>query len=124
MARPSDTRVELTVEALGAASRFQVASCDSVCQGMSRRLERRHIELTTELDKFHHFASEWKNGTLSDDGLPVPSNVPNAHEYTNRDVNALPHIDMRLRLESPMAKYYVVPSTVTTPYATLPDRFS
>ena len=62
---------------------------------------------------------------------PVPSNVQNGHRYTSGDVSVLPYsyslspLPTLLRdgAESSMAKYYVVPSTPTTPHPNLPINF-
>lgn len=81
--------------------------------------------------KIHHSASVWRTVLYLTTDHPTPSNLPNAHKYTNGDVTVLPYsyamspLPTLLRdgSESPMAKYYVVPSTPTTPYPTLPINF-
>lgn len=55
--------------------------------------------------------------------MPVPSSVQNAHKYTSGDVTVLPFSYTLFPLptllrdgpESQMTKYYVIPSTSTTP---------
>ena len=87
--------------------------------------------LTVGLAKIHHSASEWRTVLYLTTDYPIPSNLPNSHRYTNGDVTVLPYsyslspLPTLLRdgSESPMAKYYVVPSTATTPYPTLPINF-
>jgi len=113
MARLSGTRVEPTVEALSVAKHAL------------------RLRTVIQFVKLHHSASEWKTVLYLTTDYPVPSNVPNAHRYTNCDVSALPYSYalsplpplLRDGPESPMAKYYVVPSTATTPYPTLPIDF-
>lgn len=63
--------------------------------------------------------------------MPVPPSITNSHKYTNGDVTVLPYsytlspLPQLLRdgADSPMAKYYVVPATPSTPYPTLPINF-
>jgi hypothetical protein len=63
--------------------------------------------------------------------MPPPTSVANSYKYTNNDVNTLPYsytlspLPQLLRdgADSPMAKYYVVPATNSTPYPTLPINF-
>lgn len=81
--------------------------------------------------KIHHSASEWRTVLYLTTDLPIPSNLYNSHKYTNGDVTVLPYsyalspLPTLLRdgSESHMAKYYVVPSTPTTPYPNLPINF-
>lgn len=87
--------------------------------------------LMVELVQIHHSASEWRTVLYLTTDLPVPSNTQNPHKCTNGDVTVLPYsytlspLPALLRdgSESHMAKYYVVPSTPTTPYPTLPINF-
>ena len=63
--------------------------------------------------------------------MPVPPTVQNPHKYTNGDVGVLPFSYTLSSLptllrdgpEAAMAKYYVIPSTSTTPYPSLPIDF-
>ncbi|KIJ70106.1 hypothetical protein HYDPIDRAFT_104777 [Hydnomerulius pinastri MD-312] len=113
MARLSATRVEPTLEAL--------------------TLAKHELKLRTVIQfvKIHHSASEWRTVLYLTTDSPVPAAVPNSHKYTNGDVSVLPFsytlspLPTLLRdgAESPMAKYYVVPSTPSTPYPTLPINF-
>ena len=81
--------------------------------------------------KIHHSASEWRTVVYLTTDYPIPSNLPNSHKYTNGGVGVLPYsyalspLPTLLRdgSESPVAKYYVVPSTPTTPYPNLPINF-
>lgn len=83
------------------------------------------------LVKIHHSASEWRTVLYLTTDYPIPPNVHNSHKYTNGDVSVLPysytlsHLPTLLRdgSESHMAKYYVVPSTPTTPFPNLPINF-
>lgn len=83
------------------------------------------------LAKVHHSASEWRTVLYLTTDYPLPCNLQNSHKYTNGDVSVLPYsytlspLPTLLRdgSESPMAKYYVVPSTSTTPYPNLPINF-
>lgn len=83
------------------------------------------------LAKIHHSASEWRTVLYLTTDYPIPPNVHNSHKYTNGDVSVLPysytlsHLPTLLRdgSESHMAKYYVVPSTPTTPFPNLPINF-
>ncbi|KAG0709784.1 hypothetical protein DFH29DRAFT_793304 [Suillus ampliporus] len=113
MARLSGTRVEPTLEALTVA--------------------KHELKLRTviQLVKIHHSASEWRTVIYLTTDMPVPPSVTNSHKYTNGDVNVLPYsytlspLPQLLRdgADSPMAKYYVVPATNSTPYPTLPINF-
>lgn len=81
--------------------------------------------------KIHHSASEWRTVLYLTTDYPTPHNLHNSHRYTNGDVTVLPYsytlspLPTLLRdgPESSMAKYYVVPSTSTTPYPNLPINF-
>ena len=83
------------------------------------------------VSKIHHSASEWRTVLYLTTDYPTPANLHNSYKYTNGDVSVLPYsytlspLPALLRdgSESPMAKYYVVPSTPTTPYPTLPINF-
>lgn len=63
--------------------------------------------------------------------MPVPPSVQSPHRFTNGDVSVLPFsytlspLPTLLRdgPETSMVKYYVVPSTPTTPYPSLPINF-
>ncbi|KAG1752639.1 uncharacterized protein EDB91DRAFT_1044329 [Suillus paluster] len=113
MARLSGTRVEPTLEALTVA--------------------KHELKLRTviQLVKVHHSASEWRTVIYLTTDMPVPPSVTNSYKYTNGDVNVLPYsyslspLPQLLRdgADSPMAKYYVVPATNSTPYPTLPINF-
>ncbi|KAH7914396.1 hypothetical protein BJ138DRAFT_1000107 [Hygrophoropsis aurantiaca] len=113
MARLSGTRVEPTLEALTVA--------------------RHELKLRTVIQfvKLHHSASEWRTVIYLTTEMPLPPSLNNAHKYTNGDVTILPYsytlspLPTLLRdgAESPMAKYYVVPATNSTPYPTLPMNF-
>ncbi|KAH0839925.1 hypothetical protein J3R83DRAFT_877 [Lanmaoa asiatica] len=124
MARLSGTRVEPTVEALS------IAKHDLKLRTVIQFVKRT-IVFTVEFAKIHHSASEWRTVLYLTTDHPIPSNLPNSHKYTNGDVSVLPYsytlspLPTLLRdgSESPMAKYYVVPSTPTTPYPNLPINF-
>ncbi|KAF8450531.1 hypothetical protein L210DRAFT_3386764 [Boletus edulis BED1] len=113
MARLSATRVEPTIEAISVA--------------------KHDLKLRTVIQfvKIHHSASEWRTVLYLTTDHPVPSNLPNSYKYTNGDVNVLPYsytlspLPTLLRdgPESSMVKYYVVPSTPSTPYPNLPINF-
>ncbi|KAG9317459.1 Tho complex subunit 7-domain-containing protein [Chiua virens] len=113
MARLSGTRVEPTPDSFGIA--------------------KHDLKLRTVIQfvKIHHSASEWRTVLYLTTDYPVPSNLLNAHKYTNGDVTVLPYTYslsplpalLRDGSESQMAKYYVVPSTPTTPYPNLPINF-
>ncbi|KAF8842697.1 hypothetical protein BDN67DRAFT_965360 [Paxillus ammoniavirescens] len=113
MARLSATRVEPTLEALTVA--------------------KHQLKLRTVIQfvKIHHSASEWRTLLYLTTEFPIPPTTQNSHRYTNGDVSVLPYsytlsaLPTLLRdgAESPMAKYYVVPPTATTPYPTLPINF-
>ncbi|KAH7887613.1 hypothetical protein F5I97DRAFT_859728 [Phlebopus sp. FC_14] len=113
MARLSATRVEPTLEALAVA--------------------KHELKLRTVIQfvKIHHSASEWRAVLYLTTDHPVPPSTLTSHKYMNGDVNTLPYSYtlsplpplLRDGAESSMAKYYVVPSTSTTPYPTLPINF-
>lgn len=114
MARLSGTRVEPTIEALTIA-----------------RDEQLKLRTVIQFVKIHHSASEWRTVIYLTTDMPVPPSVTNSHKYTNGDVTVLPYsytlspLPRLLRdgADSPMAKYYVVPATNSTPYPTLPINF-
>ncbi|KAG2156204.1 hypothetical protein DEU56DRAFT_723352 [Suillus clintonianus] len=113
MARLSGTRVEPTLEALTVAK------------------DELKLRTVIQFVKIHHSASEWRTVIYLTTDMPVPSSVTNSHKYTNGDVNVLPYsytlspLPQLLRdgADSPMARYYVVPATNSTPYPTLPINF-
>ncbi|KAG2369594.1 hypothetical protein BDR07DRAFT_1347391 [Suillus spraguei] len=114
MARLSGTRVEPTIEALTIAKDEQLK-----------------LRTVIQFVKIHHSASEWRTVIYLTTDMPVPPSVTNSHKYTNGDVTVLPYsytlspLPRLLRdgADSPMAKYYVVPATNSTPYPTLPINF-
>jgi hypothetical protein len=87
--------------------------------------------LTVKVAQIHHSASEWRTLLYLTTEFPIPPTTQNSHRYTNGDVSVLPYsytlspLPTLLRdgAESPMAKYYVVPPTATTPHPTLPINF-
>ncbi|KAG1840088.1 hypothetical protein DFJ58DRAFT_811214 [Suillus subalutaceus] len=103
MARLSGTRVEPTIEALTVAK------------------DELKLRTVIQFVKIHHSASEWRTVIYLTTDMP----------YTNGDVTVLPYsytlspLPQLLRdgADSPMAKYYVVPATNSTPYPTLPINF-
>jgi hypothetical protein len=113
MARLSGTRVEPTLEALTVAK------------------DELKLRTVIQFVKIHHSASEWRTVIYLTTDMPVPPSVTNSHKYTNGDVTVLPYsytlspLPQLLRdgADSPMAKYYVVPATNSTPYPTLPINF-
>lgn len=113
MARLSGTRVEPTIEALTVAK------------------DELKLRTVIQFVKIHHSASEWRTVIYLTTDMPVPPSVINSHKYTNGDVTVLPYsytlspLPQLLRdgADSPMAKYYVVPATKSTPYPTLPINF-
>ncbi|KAG1892302.1 hypothetical protein F4604DRAFT_1565739 [Suillus subluteus] len=113
MARLSGTRVEPTIEALTVAK------------------DELKLRTVIQFVKIHHSASEWRTVIYLTTDMPVPPSVTNSHKYTNGDVTVLPYsytlspLPQLLRdgADSPMAKYYVVPATNSTPYPTLPINF-
>ncbi|KAF9247348.1 hypothetical protein BU15DRAFT_84860 [Melanogaster broomeanus] len=84
-----------------------------------------------KIAKIHHSARAWRTVLYLSTDHPVPPATQNSHKYTNGDVTVLPYSYtlsplpplLRDGAESHMAKYYVVPSTSTTPYPTLPINF-
>lgn len=113
MARLSGTRVEPTLEALTVAK------------------DELKLRTVIQFVKIHHSASEWRTVIYLTTDMPVPPSITNSHKYTNGDVTVLPYsytlspLPQLLRdgADSPMAKYYVVPATNSTPYPTLPINF-
>lgn len=113
MARLSGTRVEPTLEALTVAK------------------DELKLRTVIQFVKIHHSASEWRTVIYLTTDMPVPPSITNSHKYTNGDVTVLPYsytlspLPQLLRdgADSPMAKYYVVPATASTPYPTLPINF-
>lgn len=113
MARLSATRIEPTVEALSIA--------------------KHELKLRTVVQfvRVHHSSSDWRTVLYFTTDMPVSPSVHNSHKYTNGDVGVLPFsytlspLPTLLRdgAESSMTKYYVIPSTPTTPYPTLPIDF-
>ncbi|EIW82331.1 hypothetical protein CONPUDRAFT_89750 [Coniophora puteana RWD-64-598 SS2] len=81
--------------------------------------------------RIHHSSSEWRTVLYLTTDMPVPPTLSNSHKYTNGDAATLPYSYglsalpplLRDGSESPMAKYYVIPSTSSTPYPTLPIDF-
>ncbi|KAI6134985.1 hypothetical protein EV401DRAFT_1845067 [Pisolithus croceorrhizus] len=113
MARLSATRIEPRVEALSIA--------------------KHDLKLRTVVQfvRVHHSSSDWRTVLYFTTDMPVAPSVHNSHKYTSGDVGVLPFsytlspLPTLLRdgAESSMAKYYVIPSTPTTPYPTLPINF-
>ncbi|KAG6336523.1 hypothetical protein ID866_2545 [Astraeus odoratus] len=113
MARLSGTQIEATLEAMAVA--------------------KHDLKLRTVIQfvKVHHSSPEWRTVLYFTTDMPIPPNVRSQHKYTNGDVTVLPFSYtlsalpplLRDGAESPMAKYYVVPSTPTTPYPVLPINF-
>ncbi|EGN93019.1 hypothetical protein SERLA73DRAFT_146160 [Serpula lacrymans var. lacrymans S7.3] len=113
MARLSGTRIEPTLEAITVAK------------------HELKLRIVVQFVKVHHSSSDWRTVLYLTTDYPCPPNTNNAHKYTNGDVSVLPYsytlssLPTLLRdgAESPMAKYYVIPSTNSTPYPTLPINF-
>lgn len=113
MARLSATRIEPTVEALSMA--------------------KHELRLRTVIQfvRVHHSSSDWRTLLYFTTDMPATPSAHNSQKYTNGDVGVLPFsytlspLPTLLRdgAESQMAKYYVIPSTSTTPYPTLPINF-
>ncbi|KAL4076118.1 hypothetical protein J3A83DRAFT_4089886 [Scleroderma citrinum] len=113
MARLSATRMEPTLEALAVA--------------------KHELKLRTVIQfvKVHHSSPDWRAVLYFTTDMPLPSSVQTPHKYTNGDVSVLPFsytlspLPALLRdgPEASMAKYYVIPSTLTTPYPSLPINF-
>lgn len=113
MARLSATRMEPTLEAL-AVAQFELK-----------------LRTVIQFVKVHHSSSEWRTLLYFTIDMPVPPSVQSPHRFTNGDVSVLPFsytlspLPTLLRdgPETSMVKYYVVPSTPTTPYPSLPINF-
>ncbi|KAJ8523492.1 hypothetical protein ONZ45_g124 [Pleurotus djamor] len=112
MARLSGTRVEPTVE------------------GMAIAKHTMHLRIIVQFVKPHHSAPTWSVVLWFKIDHPIPPNTPNSHKLSGNDVNALPYtftlgsIPTLLHdADSPVSKYYVIPSTDSLPFPALPVKF-
>ncbi|TFY83939.1 hypothetical protein EWM64_g54 [Hericium alpestre] len=114
MAKLSATRIEPEIEAMA--------------------VTRTDLKLRTVVQfvKVHHSASEWRTVLYLAIDHPVPPGHPHTHKYTNGDVSQLPFsyslsgLPALLRdgSDGPMAKYYTIPPTASTPLPSLPISLS
>ncbi|KAI4523195.1 hypothetical protein EV122DRAFT_212800 [Schizophyllum commune] len=86
------------------------------------------LRTVVQFVKPHASARDWRTVLWFTLDHPVPSAIPGAGRYTNGDVSTLPWsytlstIPTLLRdgADSPVSKWYTVPSTDATPYPVLP----
>ncbi|KAJ6515732.1 hypothetical protein C8R45DRAFT_810067 [Mycena sanguinolenta] len=114
MARLSATRIEPAVEALAVSRSSQM-----------------HLRTVVQFVRMHHASQDWRTILWFTIDHPVPPHLPNSRKFTNGDVDVLPWSYtlsnppalLRDGSDSPLSKFYTIPSTAAVPYPSLPISF-
>ncbi|KAJ7276554.1 hypothetical protein B0H12DRAFT_1085921 [Mycena haematopus] len=114
MARLSGTRIEPTVEALAVTRSSQM-----------------QLRTIVQFVRTHHASPDWRTVLWFTIDHPVPPHLPNSRKFTNGDVDVLPwsytlsSLPALLRdgSDTPLSKFYTIPSSAAVPFPSLPISF-
>nr|GAT59959.1 predicted protein [Mycena chlorophos] len=114
MARLSGTRFEPTIEAMAVA-----------------RSSEMHLRTVVQFVRLHAATNDWRTILWFTIDHPVPPSMPNSRKYTSGDVEVLPwsytlsSLPALLRDSSDtlLSKCYIIPSTTSVPFPSLPISF-
>ncbi|RPD67290.1 hypothetical protein L226DRAFT_453002 [Lentinus tigrinus ALCF2SS1-7] len=113
MARLSGTRLEPTMEAMAVVK------------------SEMRLRVVVSFVKVHHASSDWHTVLYITIDHPIPPNAPTGWKYKNGDTSTLPwsytlsQLPAFLRdgADSPLSKFYTIPSTNELPFPVLPISF-